>query len=130
MVFLFSLSALANIPNKVYSTVGDTMVSNVFNYGLDGKVFFCATNYPGSWGDGTLTSCFLVHMLNIIEIIKSVWKWIFHKVFQLGMLWWDQSIILQLNGCIMRVYMLGIIHIILSVKQMGNSWNAWFFPSL
>ena len=34
----------------------DTMVNNVLVFGPDGKVFFCAINYPGSWSDGTLTA--------------------------------------------------------------------------
>jgi hypothetical protein len=34
----------------------DTMINNVLVFGLDGKVFFCAINYPGSWSDGTLTA--------------------------------------------------------------------------
>jgi hypothetical protein len=37
----------------------DTMVNNVFAYGPDGKVFFDAINFPGSWADGSLTSRFL-----------------------------------------------------------------------
>ncbi len=36
----------------------DTMVNNVLIFGPDGKVFFCAIDYPGSWSDGTLTTCF------------------------------------------------------------------------
>ncbi len=36
----------------------DTMVNNVFAYGLDGKVFFAAVNFPGSWADGSLTAPF------------------------------------------------------------------------
>jgi hypothetical protein len=31
----------------------DTTIINVFAYGPDGKVFFCAINFPGSWGDGS-----------------------------------------------------------------------------
>ncbi len=38
----------------------DTMVNTVLIFGPDGKVFFCAINYPGSWSDGTLTTRFLV----------------------------------------------------------------------
>ncbi len=37
----------------------DTTVNNVFAYGPDGKVFFCAINFPGSWADGSLTLRFL-----------------------------------------------------------------------
>ena len=40
----------------------DTMVNNVFAYGPDGKVFFCAINFPGSWADGSLTARFLKHL--------------------------------------------------------------------
>jgi hypothetical protein len=39
-----------------------TMVNNVFVHGPDGKVFFCAINYPGSWADGSLTARFLHHI--------------------------------------------------------------------
>jgi hypothetical protein len=40
----------------------DTMINNVLVFGPDGKVFCCAINYPGSWGDGTLTVCFFLHI--------------------------------------------------------------------
>jgi hypothetical protein len=40
----------------------DTMVNNVLVFGPNGKVFFCAINYPGSWSDGTLTTCFFSHI--------------------------------------------------------------------
>ena len=40
----------------------DTMVNNVFAYGPDGKVFFAAVNFPGSWADGSLTAHFLPYM--------------------------------------------------------------------
>jgi len=40
----------------------DTMVNNIFAYGPDGKVFFCAINYPGSWADGSVTARFLHHI--------------------------------------------------------------------
>jgi len=38
------------------------MVNNVFAYGPDGKVFFAAINFPGSWADGSLTARFLGHL--------------------------------------------------------------------
>jgi hypothetical protein len=38
------------------------MVNNVFAYGPDGKVFFAAINFPGSWSDGSLTARFLHRM--------------------------------------------------------------------
>jgi hypothetical protein len=37
----------------------DTMVNNVYAFGPDGKVFFAAVNFPGSWADGSLTARFL-----------------------------------------------------------------------
>ncbi len=40
----------------------DTMVNNVLVFGSDGKVFFCAINFPGSWLDGTLTARFFSHI--------------------------------------------------------------------
>ena len=40
----------------------DTMVNNVLVFGPDGKVFFCAINFPGSWSDGTLTAHFFSHI--------------------------------------------------------------------
>ncbi len=40
----------------------DTMVNNVLVFGPDGKVFFCAINYPGSWAGGSLTACFFSHI--------------------------------------------------------------------
>jgi hypothetical protein len=39
----------------------NTMVNNVLVFGPDGKVFFCAINYPRSWVDGTLTAHFFSH---------------------------------------------------------------------
>jgi hypothetical protein len=38
------------------------MVNNIFAYGPDGKVFFCAINYPSSWADGSVTARFLHHI--------------------------------------------------------------------
>jgi hypothetical protein len=40
----------------------NTMVNNVFAYGPDGKVFFAAINFPGSWADGSLAARFLHKM--------------------------------------------------------------------
>ena len=36
----------------------NTMVNNVFAYGPNGKVFFAAIIFPGSWADGSLTAPF------------------------------------------------------------------------
>ena len=48
----------------------DTKVNNVLVFGPDGKVFFCAINYPGSWANGTLTSCFFNHIQKRIGDFK------------------------------------------------------------
>ncbi len=40
----------------------DTMANNVFAYGSNGKVFFAAINFPGSWAVGSLTAHFLGHL--------------------------------------------------------------------
>jgi hypothetical protein len=48
----------------------DTMVNNVFAYGPDGKDFFAAVNFPGSWADGTLTARFLHALKNKIGEYK------------------------------------------------------------
>jgi hypothetical protein len=48
----------------------DTMVNNIIAYGPDGKVFFCAINYPGSWADGSLTARFLHHIKTRIGTYK------------------------------------------------------------
>ena len=42
----------------------------VLVFGPDGKVFFCAINYPGSWADGTLTSRFFNHIQKSIGDFK------------------------------------------------------------
>ena len=48
----------------------DTTVNNVFAYGPDGKVFFCALNYPGSWADRSLTAHFFPHITKRIGNFK------------------------------------------------------------
>jgi hypothetical protein len=48
----------------------DTMINNVLVFGPDGKVYFCAINYPGSWGDGTLTIHFSHTLRKGLVIIK------------------------------------------------------------
>ena len=50
----------------------DTMVNNIFIYGPDGKVFFCAINYPGSWADGAVTRNFLPFLRGKIGQYKIV----------------------------------------------------------
>ena len=50
----------------------DTMVNNIFIYGPNGKVFFCAINYPGSWADGAVTRNFLPFLHDKIGEYKIV----------------------------------------------------------
>jgi hypothetical protein len=40
----------------------NTMVNNILVFRPDGKVFFCAINYPWSWANGALTACFFNHI--------------------------------------------------------------------
>ncbi len=46
------------------------MVNNVFAFGPDGKVFFAAIYFPGSWADGALMACFLADMKTRISLYK------------------------------------------------------------
>ena len=48
----------------------DTMVNNIFAYGPDGKVFFAAINFPGSWADGALTARILASIRSRIGSYK------------------------------------------------------------
>jgi hypothetical protein len=69
MGFMDSISFLAECTDKrvkqnaMYCSYKcNTMVNNVFTYDPDGKVFFAAINFPGSWADGSLTAHFLHQM--------------------------------------------------------------------
>jgi hypothetical protein len=48
----------------------DTIVNNVLVFGPNGKVIFCATNYPGCWANGTLTAHFFSHITKRIGDYK------------------------------------------------------------
>jgi hypothetical protein len=48
----------------------NTMVNNVFAFGPDGKVFFAAVSFPGSWADCSLTARFLHQMKRRIGFFK------------------------------------------------------------
>jgi len=56
----------------------DTMVNNVFAYGLDGKVFFAAINLPGSWAGGALTAQILASIRSRMVHTKFVYIKVFH----------------------------------------------------
>jgi hypothetical protein len=46
------------------------MVNNVFAFGPDGKVFFAAVNFPGSWADGSLMAWFFHQIKRMIGGFK------------------------------------------------------------
>jgi hypothetical protein len=48
----------------------DMMANNVFAYSPEGKVFFAAINFPGSWADGSLLVCFLNYVKRKIGAYK------------------------------------------------------------
>jgi hypothetical protein len=48
----------------------DTMVNNVYAFGSDGKVFFAAVNFPGSWADGSLMARFFHQIKRTIGSLK------------------------------------------------------------
>ena len=48
------------------------MVNNIFAYRPDGKVFFCALNFPGSWADGLVIAQFMPYILQSIGEYKIV----------------------------------------------------------
>jgi hypothetical protein len=48
----------------------DTTVNSFFAFGPDGKVFFAAINFPGSWADGALRVRFLAHIKTRIGSYK------------------------------------------------------------
>ena len=50
----------------------NTMVNNIFAYGPDGKVFFYALNFPGSWADGLVIARFMPYILQHIGEYKIV----------------------------------------------------------
>ncbi len=57
----------------------NTMVNNVFAFGPDGKVFFAAVIFPGSWADGSLTARFLNQMKRRIGHFKVCVDQGFHR---------------------------------------------------
>ena len=46
-----------DVQNAYYNGyASDTMCQNIFCFGATGKVILCATNYPGSWHDATVSA--------------------------------------------------------------------------
>ena len=67
--------------NAFYCGYGcDTTVNNVFAFGPDGKVFFAAINFPGSWTDGALTARFWLILKHALVRTKYVLIKAFHEV--------------------------------------------------
>jgi hypothetical protein len=59
------------VQNSMYSEYhSDTMVNNLFAYGPDGRVIFCAINFPGSWHDGSITANVLPYLRKKISTYK------------------------------------------------------------
>jgi hypothetical protein len=59
------------VQNSMYSGYhSDTMVNNVLAYAPDGKIIFCAINFPGSWHDGSITANILPYIRNMIGTYK------------------------------------------------------------
>ena len=61
------------VQNSMYSGYhSDTMVNNLLAYAPDGKVIFCAINFPGSWHDGSITANVLPYICTKIGSYKIV----------------------------------------------------------
>jgi hypothetical protein len=59
------------VQNSMYSGYhSDTMVNNLFAYAPDGKVIFCAINFPGSWHDGSIMANVLPYICKKIGTYK------------------------------------------------------------
>ena len=59
------------VQNSMYSGYhNDTMVNNLFAYTPDGRVIFCAINFPGSWHDGSIMANALPYIHMMIGIYK------------------------------------------------------------
>jgi hypothetical protein len=59
------------VQNSMYSGYhSDTMVNNLFAYCPDGRVIFCAINFPGSWHDGSIMANVLPYLCKKIGTYK------------------------------------------------------------
>lgn len=64
-------SSNEEIQNAYYNGYhADTMINNVLAFGPDGKIFFAALNYPGSWHDGSLVMELLAWLKEKIGAFK------------------------------------------------------------
>ena len=67
----------------------DTIVNNVIVFGTDGKIFFCAINYPGSWAKELQLLIFSITSKRALAIITFVWTrdfpdLVMHMAYLLG----------------------------------------------
>ena len=77
--------------NAFYSGyVCDTVMNNVFAYGLDGNVFIAAINCPGSWADGSLSALFFDSVCRRIGPYKISVDQGFPRSGDSWNYWWDQ----------------------------------------
>ncbi len=65
--------------SRMRITAATTVIPWVLVFGPDGKVLFCAINYPGSWSDGTLTTRFFSHIKERIGDYRFVSIKVFHE---------------------------------------------------
>jgi hypothetical protein len=93
----------------------DTTVKNVFAYGPDGKVFFCPLNYPGSWGDSSLTAQFLPH----IKKKNGNFKICFQGGVQLTIFWLDHLMI-ALHEDFIPVYVIICCMSVMCTRQVSG----------
>ncbi len=77
------------IQNAMYSGyVCDTTINNIFAYGPDGKVFFCALNFPGSWSDGAVIARFIPYIKEQLATTRLLLIRVFReKVKRMEFLW-------------------------------------------
>jgi hypothetical protein len=59
------------VQNSMYSGYhSSTMVNNLFAYAPNGKVIFCAINFPGSWHNGSIIEKILPYIHKMIGTYK------------------------------------------------------------
>ena len=99
-----------------------TMVNDILVFGPDGKIFFCAINFLGSWLDGTLTEHFSSHIREQLAIIKFVLIRASHGVaMQLGYLFAQFLKGLHVDCRLPSLVRDNLIHLL---NVLGNAWVA------
>ena len=67
----------------------DTMVNNVFAYGINGKVYLCGLNFPRSSHDGSITANLLPIIIEKIGSFKICVHQVFPRVVMWMLFWLD-----------------------------------------